>query len=496
MSAYEKLHSHFGRLARVNEAGSMLHWDASTMMPNGAAEGRSEQLATLKVIAHELLTDVRLGAWLEEAGADTSLDDWQLANVREMRREYIHATAVPARLVEELSKKGSACEMVWRKARKDNDFATLRPYLTEVLALTRETAQVKGEALGLKPYDALLDQYEPGGFSARIDAIFDDLASFLPGFLERVLEKQARGPAILPLEGPFAENLQRQIGLELTQALGFEFERGRLDTSLHPFCGGVPDDVRMTTCYTTQNFTKSLMGVLHETGHALYEQGLPKGWRYQPVGHARGMSIHESQSLLVEMQVCRSQEFVHFVAPRLGDVFGGSGPAWQEENLYRLYTRVERGLIRVDADEVTYPAHVILRYRLEKAMIAGELDIAELPGAWKAGMKELVGIAPSDDRDGCMQDIHWMDGAFGYFPTYTLGAMSAAQLFHSARQADPSILPAIAQGNFGPILSWLRENIHAKASLLSTDELMVAATGQTLDASFFKAHLMRRYLEG
>jgi carboxypeptidase Taq len=236
------------------------------------------------------------------------------------------------------------------------------------------------------------------------------------------------------------------------------------------------------------------MGVLHETGHALYERGLPVDWRGQPVGAPRGMSVHESQSLLVEMQVCRSRAFLEFAAPILRDYFGGAGPSWEPENLYRLNTRVDRTFIRVDADEVTYPAHVILRYRLERALVEGSLALADLPGAWDDGMRELLGVVPPDHRLGCLQDVHWYDGAWGYFPTYTLGAMTSAQLFAAARRANPGLEAGIARGEFAPLFGWLRENVHAKGSFLSTSELIAAATGAPLDVNVFLGHLRGRYL--
>jgi carboxypeptidase Taq len=236
------------------------------------------------------------------------------------------------------------------------------------------------------------------------------------------------------------------------------------------------------------------MAVIHETGHALYERGLPPDWRHQPVGQARGMSLHESQSLLMEMQACRSRPFIEFVTPLARATFGGNGAAWDQENIHRLYTRVKPDFIRVDADEVTYPAHVILRYRLERALIAGEMKLDDLPAAWNAGMKELLGIVPPSDREGCLQDIHWYDGAWGYFPTYTLGAMTAAQLFDSARRAKPEIPDAIGKGDFAPLLAWLRDNVHGHGSRLSNRELLTRATGRPLDPAVFKRHLETRYL--
>lgn len=495
MTAYFDLAAHFGRIAALSNAVGILQWDNDTMMPKGAAETRAESMALLHVMRHGMATDARIGGWLAEAENDGGLGAWEKANLREIRRVWTVDTALPADLVEASSKAVSACEMRWRQARADSDFAGLLPYLAEVLNLQRQIGKAKGEKLGVSPYDALLNDYEPGGSSAKIDGLFDDLAAFLPGFTQEAMAVQARRPAVQALKGPFATETQRALGLRLMAALGYDFERGRLDISTHPFCGGADNDVRITTRYDEADFTKALMGVLHETGHALYEQGRPQGHMNQPVGAARGMSIHESQSLLMEMQACRSRQFLAFAAPLMRESFGGAGPAWETEAMWHRYTRVEPGFIRVDADEVTYPAHVILRYRLEKALIADEMALAELPSAWNAGMKSLLGVTVPDDRVGCLQDIHWPSGGWGYFPTYTLGAMTAAQIFDAACRAEPGILPGIGKGDFSPLVGWLRANIHGKGSLLPTDDLLTEATGRPLDASVFKAHLRRRYIE-
>ncbi len=494
LTPYAALETRFARIGAVQDAAAMLQWDGATLMPAGGADARAEQIATLRVIVHETLTDAAMPDLLDAAAAQNDLGDWQRANLVEMRRLWLHATALPGDLVAAFSKACSASEMRWRQARPAGDFAAMLPELRRVLTLVREVAAAKAARLGKSPYESLLDEYEPGGSTAAIDLLFDDLALRLPGLIEGALERQAARPAPLPLRGPFPIEAQRRLGVALMQCLGFDFDHGRLDVSLHPFCGGTPDDVRLTTRYDEGDFGRAMMGVLHETGHALYERGLPSAWRRQPVGHARGMSIHESQSLLVEMQACRSREFIEFLAPLLRQSFGGSGPAWQAENLYRLNTRVARSLIRVDADEVTYPAHVILRYRLERAMIAGDLALEDLPAAWNEAMRALIGIAPANDRDGCLQDIHWYDGAWGYFPTYTLGAMTAAQLFAAAKRADPRILPAIAKGDFAPLLAWLRANVHEKASRYSAAEIVTQATGRPLDATTYEQHLETRYI--
>jgi carboxypeptidase Taq len=384
--------------------------------------------------------------------------------------------------------------MAWREARKNADFKALIPTLGEVLTVMRRVGEAKAAALGTSLYDALLDEFEPDGRAERIDALFAELLGFLPDLLGRVLEEQRREPPPLPLDGPFPVDCQRRLGEELIRLIGFDFHHGRLDVSAHPFTGGTPDDVRITTRYDEADFARALMGVLHETGHGLYEAGLPRDWRRQPVGRARGMVLHESQSLLMEMQACRSDAFIAFAGPRMREAFGKDGPEWTADNIHRIYTRVAAGFIRVDADEVTYPLHVMLRYRLERAMLAGDLPLADLPAAWNEGMRELLGVAPPDDALGCLQDIHWPDGGWGYFPTYTLGALAAAQLFAAARKAHPDLLAAIGRGDFSILLSWLRTNVHGKGSFLSTDQILEQASGAPLGASAFKAHLESRYL--
>jgi len=494
-TAYQRLEDRFRRILALGDVEAVLHWDLATMMPGGGAASRGDQLALLKAMRHGMITDPEMEDLLGSADAEPDLDPWRRSNIREMRRAWAHATALTESQVETLSRAVSACETKWRSARADDDFAAILPELETVVALVRESAAAKSERLGLSPYDALLDEYEPEGRSGDIDRVFGDLEVFLPDFLAAVLERQARVDAPLTPEGLFPVDKQRKLGVLFMERLGFDFHHGRLDVSLHPFCGGTPDDVRITTRYDETDFTSALMGVLHETGHALYERGLPSSWRGQPVGQSRGMAVHESQSLLIEMQVCRSREFLGFATPIMRGVLAGRGPAWDVDNLYRLYTWVEPGFIRVDADEVTYPAHVILRYNLERAMIAGDMEPADLPAAWNEGMRRLVGLTPPDDRLGCLQDIHWYDGAWGYFPTYTLGAMTAAQFFDAAVRAEPAIKPGIASGDFAPLVGWLRDNVHGKGSRLTSRELLMEATGRLLDPEIFKAHLKRRYLD-
>lgn len=485
MTAYEALTARFEQIDALDSASSLLGWDSAVMMPPAGATRRSAQMAAMHGASHRLMLAPEVAAWLNGAEQEVcNLDDWQQANLRLMRHQWQHATAVPQKLVERLAHVGSECEYVWRGARKANDFARLRPYLTEVVELVREKAAAKAEALNLSPYDALLDSYDPARRSADIDVIFAELEKTIPELLGYIGERD--GGDSEEISAPS----QKQLGLHIMAALGFDFDAGRLDESVHPFCSGSRGDIRITARYSESDWFSGLMAVIHETGHALYEQGLPEQWQGQPVGAAHGMAIHESQSLCMEMQLGRSDDFMAYLTPLLKKSFAIETSV---EDLIRRARRVRRSFIRVDADEVTYPLHVILRYRLEKALISGGLAVADLPDAWNAGMQELLGITPPDDAMGCMQDIHWMDGSFGYFPTYTLGAMTAAQLYAAAKRAIPSLGDNIRRGEFAVLVGWLRANIHSHGSFYSSDELLERATGSKLSAKPFIEHLKNRY---
>src|SRR3954454_16943161 len=399
MHAYRTLEGRFARLGSIADVIGILHWDARTMMPDGAAEDRSNQLAVLNGIAHGLLSAPEIRDLLDEADQSRDiLSPWQRANLREMQRAYHQAAALPGDLVEASARAVARAELVWREARQDSDFAQLQPPLATVLAFQRQIGQAKGDALGLAPYDALLDRYDAGLRQTQIDALFAELRADLPNLIQAARTAQEERAAITPLEGPFPREIQRLLAERLMAAVGFDFTRGRLDVSLHPFCVGSAGEVRITTRYDEANVVRALMAVLHESGDALYEQGRPPEWRHQPVGAARGMSMHESQALLMEMQAGRSQEFVTFLAPLVREAFQGEEPAWSAGNLHRIVTAVEPGFIRVEADEVTYPAHILVRYYLEKAMIAGYLRVEDLTSAFNEGIRALLGLTVPNDR--------------------------------------------------------------------------------------------------
>ena len=490
-NAYTTLEARFSELALLGSVGSVLGWDAATCMPDGAAELRGQQLAFLAGLSHERISAPELADTLTAAESDTAaLNEWQRANLREMRRQWTHRTCLPGRLVKEFAQVTTESEHAWRAFRKENDFKGFLPHLTRILELTRETARIKADVLGLSPYDALMDGFSPGLRMTSIDRWFGDLADFLPSTIDQALASQKPLP---PSPGHASKEKQEALARKLMGALGFDFHHGRLDTSTHPFCGGFPGDVRITTRYDESSFMESLLGVVHETGHALYESHLPEQWRLQPVGEALGMAVHESQSLFVEMQLCRSEAFFRFASPLLKAELGMADNV-KSEQLYTRAIHVQRSLIRVGADEMTYPLHIILRYELEKALLSGDLPVADLPGAWNDGMQRLLGIRPDSDSNGCLQDIHWPGGAFGYFPSYTVGALIAAQLREAMERTLGPLGALVEKGRFTPITGWLNEHIHAQASLRSMPELLQNATGAALGTEAFQRHIRERYL--
>jgi len=340
----------------------------------------------------------------------------------------------------------------------------------------------------------MLSIYEPGVTSTQLDGVFGNLKTWLPQLTQQVQAKQANESVFITNE-KYSPEQQKQLGLEVMKTLGFDFNHGRLDISSHPFCGGTNTDTRITTRYDENDFVQSLMGIVHETGHARYEQGLPKSLSGLPVGEARSMGIHESQSLFFEMQLGRSKEFIQFLAPLAAKYFPNNDQAvFGAANLEKIYTRVTPGFIRVDADELTYPAHVMLRYEIERDLINKNITYQDIPELWDHKMQQYLGLSTAGNyRDGCMQDIHWTDGSFGYFPSYTLGAMYAAQ-FMSAMVKDIDVAAALSSQQPTAIFDWLEQKIWSKASTLETNELVTGATGEALNPEHFKAHLSQRYL--
>lgn len=491
-AAYQRASARFREASALSFGLAFLHWDQSVLMPKGSGERRAELHGALAGLRHRLIADPRLREDLDEAEppADATEDTqaFAAANLREMRRAVAHAAAVPEDLQERLVIQAARTEMVWEKAREADDFAAFAEPLETLLGLVREAAQARGEALGLSPYDALLDQYDPGLRASAIDPIFADLRKALPGLLDEVRERQAGDPPLAPL--PLSEAQQKEIGLRLIEVFGFPATHGRLDESPHPFSSGMPGDLRITTRYSPTDPLSGFMAMVHETGHAMYENNLPADWIYQPVGEARGMSAHEAISLTFEMQWCRSRAFAGPFAALLAQ----AGLKISPQDLTHHIQRVTPGFIRVDADEVTYPLHVILRYELEQALLSGDLAVRDLPGAWQEGFEALLGLRPPTDREGCLQDVHWAGGAFGYFPTYALGACLASQIrLRMAEEID--LAAALSKGDLAMPVAWLKEHVFAQASLWETPDLVEQVTGKPLGADALLAHLRERYID-
>ncbi|WP_119293207.1 carboxypeptidase M32 [Azohydromonas sediminis] len=490
--AYDALCARHLRLHRLAHLQAIAGWDRAAWMPPKGSEARAAALAELAALLHGLRTDAAVGELIARAH-DEPLSDMQRANLREMRRDWRQATALPAALVQRRELATARCEHAWRTQRPANDWAGFVANFREVLAVAREEATLLAEATGLSRYDALMDRFEPGMTGAVVDRLFGDLRQWLPGLIGRVRERQAAGRVLVP-RGPFPLDAQRRLCERVMRRLGFDFDAGRLDVSAHPFCGGVPEDVRITTRFRDDDFLGSLMGTIHETGHARYEQNLPREWLGQPVAWARSMAIHESQSLAFEMQLAAHPGFVSWLAPVLAETFGAQD-AFAPDNLQRLLTRVEPGRIRVDADELTYPAHVIVRYEIERLLIEGEIEADDITALWDAKMAELLGIDTRGDfRDGPLQDVHWPEGLFGYFPCYTLGAMYAAQWFAAMRREHPDLDARIAAGDLQPVFDWLQRHVWSQASFWPTDELARRASGEALNPAHYRAHLEARYL--
>ncbi|HIH5777800.1 TPA: carboxypeptidase M32 [Citrobacter werkmanii] len=489
---YHQLTRTFQRLSRFSHLSAIASWDMFTMMPPSGSKARGEALAELSVLEHQLLTDPKVATWIAAAKQE-DLNDVEQANLREMSRLHHQASLLPESLVEAKSLAGSRCEHAWRSQRPANDWEGFSENLKEVVKYSREEARLRADAKGCSPYDALLDIFEPGMTSAQLDVLFADVKNWLPDLLTRAVAKQSQQTLIAPV-GPFPKAVQRELGLETMTQLGFDFTAGRLDISAHPFCGGVPEDVRITTRYDENELLSALFGVIHETGHARYEQNLPRNWSGQPIALARSTAIHESQSLFFEMQLGRSIAFLTRLIPAVTRHFGDQA-AFEESNFIAWNQQVKPGFIRVDADEVSYPAHVILRYEIERALINGDIEVDDIPALWNEKMQAWLGLSTVGDyRNGCMQDIHWTDGGFGYFPSYTLGAMYAAQLFSAAHRALPDLNQHIAQGEFSALFDWLRQNIWQHGSRFTTEQLITQATGEPLSSRYFRAHLEARYL--
>ncbi|ORC91600.1 metallocarboxypeptidase [Trypanosoma theileri] len=498
MKAYKELEKVFAKLYRYGHLLHLADWDSQTMMPPKGAEARGAAMAELQVHMHEIITSPKLQQLLAEAETGSNeLDLLQRANLREMRRSWEMENLLPESFVERKTILTTNAQQLWKKCRAENDFAGFLPTLKQLVELYREEGKLRAGNSGKHPYEALVDLYEPGMTLQRLDEIFNNVKSWLPDLLKEVQAKQKTlNASVVEPKGPFPVAQQEALGRFCMGVWKFDFDGGRLDVSAHPFCGNSKEDVRITTNYRETDFDKSLLAVIHETGHAKYEQNCgPKGFETQPVSMARSLGVHEGQSLFAEMQIGRSGAFMEFLTPKLSEYFGNQ-PAFTPENMKRITQRVEPGYIRIYADELCYPLHVILRYELERDLIDGKLEAEDVPKAWNEKMKSYLGLETlGNDKEGCLQDMHWAAGLFGYFPTYSLGAMVAAQLMNSVRKelGESVVNDCIRKGELDKLLEKQKEKIWQHGSSLTTDDLIKQATGESLNPEYYRKHLERRY---
>ena len=488
-SRYEQLVAHTRENALLGSVEALLGWDERTMLPAKGGEYRAEQMTLLSGLVHERRTDKRLGEWLAEL-ADGPLAADPLsetgATIRELKRQYDKKTKLPKSLVEELTRTSVLAQQAWVEARKKNDFAGFRPLLEKTYDLKRQEAA----ALGYPelPYDALLDDYEPGELTSNVARTLEGLRrDLVPLVAEIAASKRRPDRSILQRQFPAAT--QASFGQAVAAGIGFDFQRGRLDVTAHPFCSGMgPDDCRITTRYDEKFFPSAFFGILHEAGHGIYEQGL-RGDQYGlPLGEALSLGIHESQSRMWENQVGRGREFWQFHYPEAQRAF----PALADVPLDAFYfaiNDVRPSLIRVEADEATYNLHILIRFELEQALLADDLKVADLPAAWNAKYREYLGIEPPTDADGVLQDIHWSAGLVGYFATYSLGNLYAAQFFAQANDELGGLAPMFARGEYQPLRDWLRTNIHRHGRRYTAAQLVERVTGKPLSHAPLMAHL-------
>ena len=489
--AYQRLNDKLKRIHTLGSVSGLLGWDELVNLPPDSADQRQEQSAVLAEIGHGEATDPEIGSLLDELESGKApLSEEQSIVVRIARKEYDRATKVPAAYVSRKARLDSESYHAWVAAKQASDFSAFAPFLTKQLEYAKEYAGYLGQAE--TAYDCYIDRFDPGMDAATIAELFDKLKAELAPIVRSILDSNTKADTSIFKGFPIAA--QSEFLKRITEDLGFDYRRGRIDTSVHPFCGGNGADTRMTTRFDEDNPLDSLFSAIHETGHGLYEQGLPLQSLHNALGQAAGMGAHESQSRLWENQVCRSRSFWKRYESEFRSRFPEQLKGVSSAELYLAINSVSKNPIRVDSDEVTYNLHIIIRFELEKRLFDGSLSVEELPAAWNELYRDLLGIDPDDDAEGVLQDVHWSDGSFGYFPSYCLGNMLAAQLWYAALDELPDLESDFEQGRFHRLLDWLREKIHRHGMRYGLKELSHQATGTELSPDSLIRYLKERYL--
>lgn len=491
------LNEFYGTMREVSIMRScmaLLDWDERTHMPRNGSEHRGNQAALLAGMVHEKFVAPRNGDIMNELidyGLNPNDDTIDAANIRELKRIYDKEVKIPKSLVEELSRTITRAQGIWQEAREKSDFAMFRPWMEKVVELKRQQAEAVGY-VGI-PYNAMLDNFEPGASHKTITEVFANLRDELVGLIARI-KNSGKSPDISIITREYPIDLQEQFGKDVAAAIGFDFHAGRLDVTAHPFCTGIgPGDIRITTRYDKKHLPQAFFGILHESGHAIYEQGLPDAYWGLPAGEAVSLGIHESQSRMWENLVGRSRTFWKHFFPKAQQIFPNVLDRVSLDQFYFAVNNVQPSFIRVEADEATYNLHILLRFEMETAFFNGDLKVADVPGVWNEKFKKYFGITPANDAQGCLQDVHWSAGLIGYFPTYTLGNLYSAQFFDKARADLGNLDDSFAKGDFSGLLGWLRENIHQHGSRYRPEKLVARVTGQPLSHKPLIEYLNAKY---
>lgn len=493
---FDALKARLGEIHNLNMAAALVSWDQQTYMPPGGAEAKAAQLATLSRLSHEMFVSDETGHLIEDAAREVEAMPYEsdeASLVRVIRQDYAEQTKLPTELVAELTRQTTLAHGVWASARANNDFRTFQPALEKIVELTVRQAEYLGYEN--EPYDALIDQYERGITTQQVKAIFD---AHKPELVQLIADIRANADAVsdVLLHQPFDIDRQRAFGLEVVQAYGYDLNRGRQDVAVHPFCTNFSrNDVRITTRFNPDWLNPALFGTMHESGHAMYEQGVAPSLEGTPIGTGTSLGVHESQSRMWENMVGRSKGFWSWALPRLQASFPDQLGGVDLDTFYKAINKVQPSFIRVEADEATYNLHIMLRFELETEMVAGKLNIADLPEAWNERFEAFFGITPTSDTVGVLQDVHWSSGLIGYFPTYALGNLLAAQYYNQALKAHPSIPDEIASGKFDTLRGWLNTHIHQHGRKFTSAELTQRVTGESIQSRDYIQYLKTKFGE-
>ena len=488
--SYKKLKYLFEEQSLINDISGILNWDMATYMPEKSRGQRIKQITKLYDYKKNIFNVIKKNEFFKKVN-EIELNKFDKINLELMKNKFDYFDSIPTDKLKKKAKLSIECEGLWREAREKSNFNIVKNSFIKLVELVKEESEILSQIKNKKKYDCLLLKYDRSLDSKKLFKLFNRIERFIKKNLPLIIKKQKN----IEFNDYLNEQEQFKLSKIFMKQLGFDFSRGRIDKSLHPFCGGGTQDVRITTRFSEEDSFSCFDALMHETGHALYEQGLPKKWAHQPIGSAGGMSLHESQSLFIEMQIIKSLPVSQFIQKTLADKIGKNPNIWSSEIIYNVRNNVKPGFIRVDSDEVHYPLHIIHRFNIEYKIIEENANVENLPDLWNEEFLKILRLDVNDDKSGCLQDIHWYGGDFGYFPTYSIGAFIAAQLASKVRQEIIDFDLNLEAGNFKPIIKWLRENFHSKGNFLKIDELLTESTEEKLNLKYFENHIIGRYIK-